>query len=112
MKPTFASYSEIANSYAVESNVQANSRSYFGDVIENGVRFNPRNLNQIARAVTQRGIESGEIPKGEVTQIRLSTPILDDCIAKCLVGTPVIEDAVNHPEEVVESFAKMEETFA
>jgi len=111
MKPTFGDYGKFVNSYAVEGNVAARSAQYFGDVIENGVRFNARNLNQIHRGETQRLIDTGELPKGDVTMIHLPTPMMDDCVARCLVGTPMVEDAYNHPEEVVESFAKMEETF-
>lgn len=108
----FGNYNEFVNSYAVEGNAMARSKSYFGDVIESGVRFNPRNLNQISRKVTEMAIESGEMPRGDVTEIRLPTPIIDDLVAKTLVGTPVVLDAANNPGEVVESFAKAEEAFA
>lgn len=111
-KPQFGNYNDFVNSYAVEGNAKARSAAYFGDVIENGVRFNPRNLNQISRKVTQMAIDSGEMPKGEITEIRLPTPILDDLVAKTLVGTPVVADAANNPGEVIESFAKAEEAFA
>ena len=111
-KPQFGDYNEFVNSYAVEGNTAARSKEYFGDVIENGVRFNARNLGQIDRMIQAKAIEAGELKNNEITMLRLPTPIIDDLVAKTLVGTPVVLDAANNPGEVVESFAKAEEAFA
>lgn len=100
---------------AAGSSVELRSRDFYGgldQIIANGTPVNMRNLSQCSRKTIEKNMEEGSMSPDRISWYYAPTPIIDDLVAKCLTGRPVIEDAFNHPNEVVEDYAQMEQAFA
>lgn len=94
-------------------NIVQKSEQFYGGAIGDGVPVNLRNLSQIRRGVYDEAVKKGDTDAiKSLEYISIAPPIIDDLLAKSLIGRPFVDDAWNDPNGVVESEAKAQEALA